>query len=445
MNDTLKGGGAERVVQQLSTHLSADGYIVDLVLCRFEGELLEELSPNVNLFVLSSQYDSTKYVQKERFCRVPSNSIGWFGDQHQIGIFDYIRCILPNWPLGLKVLPRLNNRYVSYSNAISKYFIQHKPDIVFAVLPEGFFSALMGIKLSRCAIPIVCSVHTLIRHDLTSHFGRRTFDISKKLLSSADAVHTVSRGVMSDLYRYGMRRPNRSNYIIHTPVSRAEIDVMRDEPTSHHWVDNKYELDHIIFLTVGRLVKVKNHKLLIDAFARVSNACDSKLIILGDGPERKNLENQVAQLNLKQKISLPGWVRNPFSFMHQCDVFVMSSEYEALSNVIIEALQCGCRIVSVDCPYGPSEILENGRFGTLVPIASETALATAMLDALEIPVNRQLLRKRAYDFTWETIGPQFEKLISEVRESFQVDKSPLSVARRGGAQATQADEDWPAV
>ena len=111
---------------------------------------------------------------------------------------------------------------------------------------------------------------------------------------------------------------------------------------------------------------------------------------------------------------MPGWVDNPYSFMAKADLFVLSSSREGCPNVLLEALACGCPVVSTDCPSGPSEILEHGRWGRLVPVNDQTALAEANIATLEDNTNQDALRQRAAQFSPENMIEKFENLIREV-------------------------------
>ena len=123
--------------------------------------------------------------------------------------------------------------------------------------------------------------------------------------------------------------------------------------------------------------------MLIRAFAEVISQLDARLILLGDGPQRKIICELINNLSIEETVSMPGWVDNPYSFMANADLFVLSSSWEGLANVLLEALACGCPVVSTDCPSGPSEILEDGRWGRLVPVNDQTALAKAIIATLK--------------------------------------------------------------
>ncbi len=143
-------------------------------------------------------------------------------------------------------------------------------------------------------------------------------------------------------------------------------------------------------LGVGRLSAQKNCPLLIRAVAKVRRQRPVRLLILGEGDDRAALEALVRDLDLTDCVGLPGFVDNPFAYMRHAQLFVLSSDWEGLPTVLIEALACGCPVVSTDCPSGPLEILDGGTYGALVPMRDEDSLADAILASLENPIHGEL-------------------------------------------------------
>ena len=122
----------------------------------------------------------------------------------------------------------------------------------------------------------------------------------------------------------------------------------------------------------------------------------------------------IHKLGIQESVSLPGWVSNPYAFMNRASLFVLSSRYEGLANVLIEAMACGCPCVSTNCPAGPLEILDNGRFGPLVPVGDDTALAAAMERVLDSPPDKDTLQARAQEFSFDASVDQYERLILDL-------------------------------
>ncbi len=201
--------------------------------------------------------------------------------------------------------------------------------------------------------------------------------LAKFLFARADGVAIVSEGAAQDFISHFPFLRSKVK-VIYNPVITDQIDLLMTESNHHPFFR---EVEPVV-LAVGRLVKSKNFDVLIAAFQLVREQMPSKLIILGDGPERKRLEVLIKAVNMQNVVSMPGESLNPYSYYSKAHVAVLSSAYEGLPAVLIEALYCGCNVVSTDCPHGPSEILENGKFGTLVPVDDVHAIAEAIVLAL---------------------------------------------------------------
>jgi glycosyltransferase involved in cell wall biosynthesis len=148
---------------------------------------------------------------------------------------------------------------------------------------------------------------------------------------------------------------------------------------------------------VGRLTAQKDFSTLIRAFASLRTQRAARLMILGEGEERFQLEALVQELGLQADVALPGFIANPYKYLKWSTVFVLSSRWEGLGNVLIEAMAMGTSVVSTDCPNGPAEILESGRWGRLVPVGDVDALTKAMIATLDDPAPPDVAR-RAMDF-----------------------------------------------
>jgi glycosyltransferase involved in cell wall biosynthesis len=162
---------------------------------------------------------------------------------------------------------------------------------------------------------------------------------------------------------------------------------------------------------VGRLTEAKDFGTLIKAFAEVLKVKDCRLVILGEGEKRRELESLIESLNLVNKISMPGFVDNPYKYMRQASVFVLSSKWEGLPNVLIEAMACGTPLVATDCPSGPNEILQNGEYGLLVSVGDKDKMAEAILQQLEVPTDCNKLLERSLNFSVTRAVNEYLKLI----------------------------------
>lgn len=172
-----------------------------------------------------------------------------------------------------------------------------------------------------------------------------------------------------------------------------DVDTLAAERVSHPWLDAK---EVPVILAAGRLSEVKNYPLLLEAFARMRDERDACLMILGDGESREEIERLVAASPHAEAICLAGAVSNVFPYMRGADLLVLSSDAEGFGNVLVEAMAVGTPVVSTDCPFGPREILEDGKWGRLVPVGDADALARAMSAELGAPRNRSVSRARAF-------------------------------------------------
>ena len=405
--DSMNGGGAERVCIELVRYLLRQSYTVDLILCEFRGELLREIPLKVNLFVIDEMFDKKGNVPNQ--CSISYEDIQWINPKETIGYQQFFVILFYLGLTGLRKFLEESIGVLFRSFAMAKYFVNRKPNLVLAILPASYYYALMGLKIGNISIPIICSIRNTVKF-AERFLLQRTYN---KLLCHSDWVHTVSSGIANEIstLRYF---PKEKITTIFNPSCRPQISQLAKLPAKHPWVESKHDHSYKIILAVGRLSKQKNYSLLINAFARIVPEINAKLIILGEGEEREHLEDLVNRMNLSNCVSMPGWVKNPYSFMNQADVLVSSSDFEGHSNVLIEALYCGCNIVATNCPQGSSEILGDGRWGILVPCNDRRALTKAILESLNSKPNRELLIKRAMEFTPNRIFPQYENLINAV-------------------------------
>jgi glycosyltransferase involved in cell wall biosynthesis len=183
--------------------------------------------------------------------------------------------------------------------------------------------------------------------------------------------------------------------VIHNPVVTPGLLAQATARLDHPWFAPGQPP---VILSAGRLTRQKDHETLVRGFALLRERTPARLIILGEGEERGNLERLTGQLSLRADVQLPGFTLNPFAYMARARLFVLSSRWEGFGNVLAEAMACGAPVVSTDCPSGPAEILQNGVFGRLSPVGDAPALASAMLEALTLPPDPDLLKTRALQF-----------------------------------------------
>jgi glycosyltransferase involved in cell wall biosynthesis len=218
----------------------------------------------------------------------------------------------------------------------------------------------------------------------------------------ADLVVAVSQSVGTDLIRAGRLPPE----LVRTIHGMFDIDAIIRESQSAPPEFFSLGGQSPVILSAGRLNPQKDQATLIRAFSMIRSSLPCRLLILGEGAERPRLQQLAQHLGVAQDVFMPGFVANPYACMAASAVFVLSSAWEGLPGVLIEALACGLPVVSTDCPGGSAEILEDGRYGILTPVGDASALAEAVRKTLEKPIPAESLRRRARDFSIEHVLPE---------------------------------------
>lgn len=269
--------------------------------------------------------------------------------------------------------------------ALARHFREKRPKVAFTTLHHTSITVRVALWLAATG------THLVVR--IANHIGEirasRSW-LSSRVLESmlrwtyrgASLLTTVSEGLTQELRQFlgrgGPRIVTRYN-----PVIDPDFFAAANRPPTHDWLREPTSEPTIV--TAGRLVPQKDHATLIQAFKLVLDEQPARLIIFGDGPERQSLTNLAKSLGVAAKVDLPGFdAALPASLAH-ADLFALSSKWEGLPGVLIQALALGVPVVSTDCPTGPSEILEDGRWGRLVPVGDSSALAAAILAALAKP------------------------------------------------------------
>jgi glycosyltransferase involved in cell wall biosynthesis len=228
--------------------------------------------------------------------------------------------------------------------------------------------------------------------------------------AKAERIVAISNGVADDLSQYGIN-PSKIT-VIYNPIYDEQILQLAEDDPQHPWLSDQ-KRDYRVILAIGRLAKQKNFALLINAFGRISQDHDVRLIILGEGKLRDELQDQIKALGLEDKVDLAGYKKNPYAFLKRADVFVLSSSWEGFGNVLVEALALGKTVIATDCPSGPAEILQDGKYGTLVASGDVQALADSLIQA---PLNqsdsaKQSAMQRAQQFAVASIAEQYRTVL----------------------------------
>jgi glycosyltransferase involved in cell wall biosynthesis len=258
------------------------------------------------------------------------------------------------------------------------YLRRERPDVMLSAMNHANVVAYVATKLSGQRTKLFVSEHVSLSADMEQR-GRKGA-IVRALMHVAyrrcHGVIAVSERAADDLSR-------------HLGLSRDHVRTIYNPVVSEQLVERSLEsvpelskAGRPILLAAGRLATQKDYPTLLRAFALVREKVDASLVILGEGELRNDLERLAGELGIADRVSMPGFTSNPYAWMRQADVFVMSSAWEGLPTVLIEAMACGTPVVSTDCPSGPDEILEGGKWGALVPVGDHEALAQALLEAL---------------------------------------------------------------
>lgn len=284
---------------------------------------------------------------------------------------------------------------VSSLLSLSRYFrgLPGQP-----VLASKYHDAVAADRANRLAgsrIRLFWVVHSAFR---SSRKTRRWFRAVKRRFRRANSLIPVSQGGADHLINtFGLAR--ETVHSIPNPVFGADVRPRCEKAVDHDWLLPENRNSTPVVLGAGRLVKAKDFATLIRAAALLLERRPCRLLILGEGPLRTDLEELTAALGLQEYVQLPGWVDDPMPYMARADLFVLSSQNEGLGNVLIEAMAAGCPVVSTDCPSGPREILEGGRLGPLVPAEDPKKLANAMGDTLDRGADTKALRAAAERFS----------------------------------------------
>ena len=324
---TLGGGGAERVTLNLARGLVERGYRVDLVLGKAVGAYLNGVPDGVRLVALGAR-----------------------------------RLLTTPW-------------------ALSRYLVRDRPRTVLSAMNDANVVALTAAWLARYRGPVVAAEHNQLYSDGRLTPLRRAFIAAMRLTyPRAHRVVAVSHGVKDSLTTTAHIDPRHID-VIYNPVITPQLHQATQATPDHPW----FQGPDPILLGIGRLTRQKNFPNLLHAFAHVRTQRPAKLIILGEGEDREALTHLVHQLHLTNHVDLPGFAPNPYAYLAHAHLFALSSDWEGLPTVLIEALATHTPVVSTDCPSGPREILDHGRHGELVPMNDPTALAQAILRTLDKP------------------------------------------------------------
>lgn len=351
----LTGGGVPRRMATLANGLMARGYLVDMVLVDARVDRACGLDPAIRVVDVGGRWTRTPLMRRKR-----------------------------RW------------QFRAARGALVKYLNAASPAVL---ISADNYANLTAIAAHARARPSVRLVVTQRNH--TSTYAADKPELIAAIRAEypkADAVVTVSQGVADDLVALGL--PSGMVQAIYNPMVGPDLAERACRPVAHPWFGAG---EPPVILGVGRLGKQKDFATLIRAFARLRAAGRTeRLMIVGDGKaetERAGLLELAASLGVAEAVDLPGAVPEAVPYIARAALFVLSSAWEGLPGVLIEALACGTPVASTDCPSGPAEILEGGRYGPLVPVGDDGALAAAMAAVLDAPPDRDALKRRGEAFS----------------------------------------------
>lgn len=351
----LRGGGAERVALNLVRGMVAAGSEIDLVLVKAEGKYLKDIPPGVRVI----NFDKSNVY---------------------------------------KALP-----------ALVRYLRRERPKAVLAALTHINLAALIARRLSGVKTRVVVCEHNQISYKIAAEKSLRgslIFKAVPRLYPWADAVVAVSNGVADDVAKVS-RLPRERVLCIYNPIHDQSLTDAAAQPVAHPWFTDRQAP---VLIAAGRLHPQKGFDVLLKAFQKVVAKTPCRLIIMGEGDERGALEALAKTLGVADQVSLIGFVENPYAMMAHADAFVLSSRWEGLPTVLVEAMATGVPVVSTDCPSGPDEILVDGEYGLLVPVEDPDALAEGILATLGAPRGRGL--KRAEVFSVDASAKAYLEVLS---------------------------------
>lgn len=280
-----------------------------------------------------------------------------------------------------------------------KFIKQNKHDVLFSTLDHANIVALMAHIISKKNSKVIIRQATILQNKIKSFKSYFLNKILMLLSKRADAVITTSK-MMYDEFLYHSNINANKIFIIPNPVEINKVQEKLKAPLNCNWLT---ENNLPIVIAVGRLEAVKGFDKLLMAFYELKKRMPAKLIILGEGSLRSDLETQVEELGLIESVLMPGFVDNIYPFIHKADLFALTSSYEGFPNGMLEAMACNTHIVAFNCPGGVNEILQDGKWGKLVPLNDTDSLCKAMFDILNKNSNLPEVNIRANDFSMEKI------------------------------------------
>lgn len=308
-------------------------------------------------------------------------------------------------------LKLINKRARWHAFYLSKMINEIKPDVVISSIPLAAMVTYIASKISFFRTKVVIIERTSPKTEVKFHKSKlnKSYNLLRKLyFPKVDKIIAISYGVKDEIVELFNIAPNKIQ-VIYNPTITDEKVALSHHHTSHPWLNG--EQNAPVILGVGRLCQQKDFPTLIHAFSLVRKKRPCKLIIIGEGEDRNEIELLIKELGLEQDIDLLGYIENPHPYMRKSDIFVLSSLWEGFGNVLVESMAYGTSVVSTNCLSGPSEILDNGKIAPLVKPGDSKAMATAICQVLEKPQPASILTSKANTYSEQNSIKQFISLL----------------------------------
>ena len=318
---------------------------------------------------------------------------------------------LQRLPDGLNVVDLGAVHTLESLSAVARYLRSKRPLALLAAKDRANQVAVLAGRLARTSTRIVLRMGTTVSAALNgkSSLQKAFWYVPLRVLyPMADAVVAVSKGVATDVMHITGLPPLKI-HVIPNPVVSPKMFLLAREPVDQPWF-----LDHStpVIMGMGRLTRQKDFPTLIRAFAAVRSQRPCRLVVLGEGRDRPKLKRLIEVLGIQDDVDFPGFVANPYRFLSRTALFVLSSIWEGSPNALAEAMALGVPVVSTDCPSGPREILQGGRYGALVPMGDADALAQAMAETLAHPLDKAFLQQGVSDYSVEISSKRYLDILT---------------------------------
>ena len=306
----------------------------------------------------------------------------------------------------------ISNRILTCIPELAKKLKFTNYDLILSHMTHVNIGACIASIIARKSSKLVAVEHNMMDKNYIvekSISVKIAYKLTGLLYKNCKKVIAVSNGVRDSVLRFTKVDAAKVE-VIHNPVVDVDKIVEEKKSLGDKFVHKFFESNTPTFVAIGSLTQQKNFELFILAFAELRKVMPCNGIILGEGPKRIELEKLISSLNISDCFELAGYVSTPYNYLFKADVFVLSSLWEGLPTVVIEAISAGIKVVSTDCPSGPREILEGGKHGVLINYnATAKEFADAMYVALNSTFPDQL--DRAKKFTIQSSAEKYTKLV----------------------------------